>query len=140
MGLPRHAFVMSTPSDHYLMRRALELARLGEGRVEPNPMVGAVIVSAAGEIVAEGWHEAFGGPHAEALALSRAGEASRGGTLVVTLEPCCHHGKTPPCTDAIIAAGIRRVVVAASDPFPAVAGGGIAALEASGIEVEVGLL
>ncbi len=122
------------------MRRALELARLGEGRVEPNPMVGAVIVSAAGEIVAEGWHEAFGGPHAEALALSRAGEASRGGTLVVTLEPCCHHGKTPPCTDAIIAAGIRRVVVAASDPFPAVAGGGIAALEASGIEVEVGLL
>ncbi|MFM8704166.1 MAG: riboflavin biosynthesis protein RibD, partial [Planctomycetia bacterium] len=115
------------------MRRALELARRGEGRVEPNPMVGAVVVAAAGgdragRIVGEGWHAAFGGPHAEVMALAAAGTAARGATLAVTLEPCCHHGKTPPCTDAIIAAGISRVVVAAGDPFPAVSGAGLDAL------------
>jgi diaminohydroxyphosphoribosylaminopyrimidine deaminase/5-amino-6-(5-phosphoribosylamino)uracil reductase len=131
---------MAAPSDERLMRRAVELARRGEGRVEPNPMVGAVIASPAGDVIAEGWHERFGGPHAEAAALARAGGAARGATLYVTLEPCCHHGKTPPCTAAILAAGIARVVVAAGDPFPAVAGGGIAALGAAGIPVEMGLL
>ena len=132
--------MMAATHDQLLMRRALELARRGQGRVEPNPMVGAVVASPAGDVIAEGWHEQFGGPHAEAAALARAGAAARGGTLYVTLEPCCHHGKTPPCTAAILAAGIARVVVAAGDPFPAVAGGGIATLEAAGIPVEVGLL
>ena len=122
------------------MRRALEIARRGEGRVEPNPMVGAVVLAADGTTVSEGWHERFGGPHAVATALAAAGDRARGATLVVTLEPCCHHGKTPPCTAAIVAAGIVRVVIAASDPFPAVAGGGIAALRAAGISVETGLL
>lgn len=103
-------------------------------------MVGAVVLSAGGEVVAEGWHERCGGPHAEVAALAAAGERARGGTLVVTLEPCCHHGKTPPCTEAIVAAGIARVVVATGDPFPAVAGGGIAALQTAGIAVELGLL
>lgn len=131
---------MAAPPDERLMRRALTLARRGEGRVEPNPMVGAVVASAAGDVIAEGWHERFGGPHAEAAALARAGERARGATLYVTLEPCCHHGKTPPCTAAILAAGIARVVVAAGDPFPAVSGGGIAALEAAGVPVETGLL
>ncbi|MCS5617574.1 MAG: bifunctional diaminohydroxyphosphoribosylaminopyrimidine deaminase/5-amino-6-(5-phosphoribosylamino)uracil reductase RibD, partial [Pirellulales bacterium] len=131
---------MAEASDIASMRRALDLARRGEGRVEPNPMVGAVICGPGGAIVAEGWHDRFGGPHAEAMAIAAAGGAARGGTLYVTLEPCCHHGKTPPCSEAIIAAGIRRVVVAAGDPFPEVAGGGIAALEAAGISVEVGLL
>jgi diaminohydroxyphosphoribosylaminopyrimidine deaminase/5-amino-6-(5-phosphoribosylamino)uracil reductase len=132
--------MMAAPADERLMRRALELARRGEGRVEPNPMVGAVIASAGGDVIAEGWHDCFGGPHAEATALARAGAAARGATLAVTLEPCCHHGKTPPCTAAIITAGIARVVIAAGDPFPAVAGGGIATLAAAGIQVEVGLL
>ena len=127
-------------SDEQLMRRALELARRGEGRVEPNPMVGAVIASASGgHVIAEGWHSAFGGPHAEVAALSAAGAAARGGTLAVTLEPCCHHGKTPPCTAAIIAAGIARVIIATSDPFPAVNGGGIDALRRAGIEVRTGV-
>ncbi len=127
-------------SDEELMRRALELARRGEGRVEPNPMVGAVIASASGgHVIAEGWHSAFGGPHAEVAALSAAGAAARGGTLAVTLEPCCHHGKTPPCTAAIIAAGIARVIIATSDPFPAVNGGGIDALRRAGIEVRTGV-
>lgn len=124
------------PDPTSFMRRAIELARRGEGRVEPNPMVGAVIVSTSGEIVGEGFHERFGGPHAEVVALNAAGEAARGCTLFVSLEPCCHHGKTPPCTDAIIAAGVRRVVVAAGDPFPAVDGGGIATLRAAGVEVQ----
>ncbi|MFM8703893.1 MAG: bifunctional diaminohydroxyphosphoribosylaminopyrimidine deaminase/5-amino-6-(5-phosphoribosylamino)uracil reductase RibD, partial [Planctomycetia bacterium] len=120
------------------MQRAIELARGGEGRVEPNPMVGAV-VTAAGTIIGEGFHQRFGGPHAEVGALLAAGAAARGATLYVTLEPCCHHGKTPPCTEAIIKAGIARVVIAARDPFPAVNGGGIAALRAAGIAVEAGL-
>ncbi|NBW95716.1 MAG: bifunctional diaminohydroxyphosphoribosylaminopyrimidine deaminase/5-amino-6-(5-phosphoribosylamino)uracil reductase RibD [Planctomycetia bacterium] len=120
------------------MRQALELARRGEGFVEPNPMVGAVIV-ADGVTIGSGWHERFGGPHAEAAALAAAGERARGATLFVTLEPCCHHGKTPPCTDAIIAAGIARVVVAVGDPFPEVAGRGLDALRSAGIAVETGL-
>ena len=130
--------------DTVAMARALELARRGEGRVEPNPMVGAVVAhrDEAGHqrIIGEGWHATFGGPHAEIMALEAAGDRARGATLFVTLEPCCHHGKTPPCTDAVIAAGISRIVIAARDPFPAVAGGGIAALEAAGLTVEVGLL
>jgi len=129
--------------DESAMRRALELARRGEGRVEPNPLVGAVVATVddgGGRIIAEGWHDRFGGPHAEVVALDAAGAAARGGTLYVTLEPCCHHGKTPPCAAAVIAAGIARVVVAAGDPFPQVKGGGIAALRAAGIEVETGLL
>jgi diaminohydroxyphosphoribosylaminopyrimidine deaminase / 5-amino-6-(5-phosphoribosylamino)uracil reductase len=125
--------------DERLMRRAIELARRGEGRVEPNPLVAAVVASAAGDVLGEGWHESFGGPHAEVLALAAAGPAARGATLYVTLEPCCHHGKTPPCSAAVVAAGIARVVVAAGDPFPEVAGGGIAALRATGIVVETGL-
>ena len=120
------------------MQRAIELARRGEGHVEPNPMVGAV-VAAAGRIIGEGFHARFGGPHAEVEALLAAGAAARRATLYVTLEPCCHHGKTPPCTEAVVAAGIARVVIAARDPFPAVNGGGIAALRAAGIAVEAGL-
>ena len=129
-----------SPSDTAAMRRALELAGRGAGHVEPNPQVGAVVVAADGTIVGEGWHAVFGGPHAEVAALAAAGPAARGATLCVTLEPCCHHGKTPPCTAAIIAAGIARVVVATGDPFPAVAGRGITALRAAGIDVETGPL
>ena len=138
VGSPQDAF------DEQLMRRALALARRAEGHVEPNPMVAAVIAAASvngagGDIVAEGWHAAFGGPHAEVAALAAAGTAARGGTLAVTLEPCCHHGKTPPCTAAIIAAGITRVVVGTRDPYPSVNGGGIDALRHAGIEVRVGV-
>ena len=123
------------------MARALELARRGRGSVEPNPTVGAVIVR-DGEIIGEGWHGAFGGPHAEveAIAAARQGGADpAGATMYVTLEPCCHHGKTPPCTEAIIAAGIARVVVAMKDPDPNVGGGGMADLRAAGVEVECGV-
>lgn len=102
-------------------------------------MVGAVVVR-DGHLIALGHHERFGGPHAEVVALQRAGDSARGATLYVTLEPCCHHGKTPPCTDAIIAAGITRVVAAVSDPFPAVNGGGLTALAAAGIPAEIGCL
>ncbi len=128
---------MCAPRDH--MARAIELARQGRGYVEPNPMVGCVIVADT-QRVGEGWHRQFGGPHAEVEALRMAGPRSRGATLYVTLEPCCHHGKTPPCTDAIIEAGVQRVVVAQEDPFPEVRGQGIARLRQAGIEVEVGLL
>jgi diaminohydroxyphosphoribosylaminopyrimidine deaminase/5-amino-6-(5-phosphoribosylamino)uracil reductase len=121
------------------MRRALALAECGRGFVEPNPMVGAVVLDSAGQLAGEGWHRAFGGPHAEVFALAAAGDRTRGGTLVVTLEPCCHHGKTPPCTDAVLNAGIARVVVATADPFPRVAGGGLARLRSAGVEVSVGL-
>ncbi|HVX10877.1 MAG TPA: bifunctional diaminohydroxyphosphoribosylaminopyrimidine deaminase/5-amino-6-(5-phosphoribosylamino)uracil reductase RibD [Pirellulales bacterium] len=125
--------------DRWHMRRALELASLGRGLVEPNPLVGCVITRGA-EIVAEGWHRRFGGPHAEVDALAMAGRRAAGATAYVTLEPCCHHGKTPPCTAALIAAGVSRVVTAMQDPFPAVAGRGAAELVAAGIEVEVGVL
>lgn len=120
------------------MRRALDLAWRGWGRAHPNPLVGAVVL-AGGEIVGEGFHAEFGGPHAEAAALAAAGARARGATLVVTLEPCNHHGKQPPCTEVILAAGVRRVVVGAADPHP-VAAGGAARLRAAGVEVEVGLL
>jgi diaminohydroxyphosphoribosylaminopyrimidine deaminase / 5-amino-6-(5-phosphoribosylamino)uracil reductase len=121
------------------MRHALALAEKGRGFVEPNPLVGAVVLDHAGQLAGEGWHQKFGGPHAEVFALAAAGERARGGTLVVTLEPCCHHGKTPPCTDAVLKAGVARVVVAMADPFPKVAGGGLAILRDAGIEVQVGL-
>jgi diaminohydroxyphosphoribosylaminopyrimidine deaminase/5-amino-6-(5-phosphoribosylamino)uracil reductase len=121
------------------MTRALELAHRGQGRVEPNPMVGCVIVR-DGKIVGEGWHQRYGGPHAEPEALCAAGEAARGSTLYVTLEPCCHQGKTAPCSAAVIAAGIKRVVAALQDPFPQVAGGGFRQLRAAGVEVQVGVL
>ncbi len=124
--------------DLWHIRRALELARRGEGFVEPNPMVGCVIAQGA-EIIGEGWHRRFGQAHAEVEALKIAGDRAAGGTLYVTLEPCCHHGKTPPCTDAVIASGVRRVVIAMRDPFPQVQGGGIAALQAAGITVDVGV-
>jgi diaminohydroxyphosphoribosylaminopyrimidine deaminase/5-amino-6-(5-phosphoribosylamino)uracil reductase len=125
--------------DHIWMRRALALAVRGQGSVEPNPMVGAVVLDAAGQLVEEGCHVKFGGPHAEVVALAAAGEKARGGTLYVTLEPCCHFGKTPPCTDAIKAAAIRRVVAAMADPFPQVAGGGVKVLRDAGIDLTVGV-
>ncbi|MBY0459189.1 MAG: bifunctional diaminohydroxyphosphoribosylaminopyrimidine deaminase/5-amino-6-(5-phosphoribosylamino)uracil reductase RibD, partial [Gemmataceae bacterium] len=121
------------------MRHALALAARGRGFVEPNPMVGAVVLDAEGKVAGEGWHQAFGGPHAEVFALAQAGARARGGTLVVTLEPCCHFGKTPPCTDAVLKAGVARVVVAVADPFPRVAGGGLAILRQAGLVVEVGV-
>ena len=119
------------------MTRALDLALRGWGRVAPNPLVGAVVLQ-DGAPVAEGWHAEFGGPHAEAAALSAAGARARGGTLVVTLEPCRHQGKTPPCVDAILAAGVRRVVAAIRDPDPQ-AGGGLAVLRKAGVEVMEGV-
>jgi diaminohydroxyphosphoribosylaminopyrimidine deaminase / 5-amino-6-(5-phosphoribosylamino)uracil reductase len=122
------------------MARALELAERGRGFVEPNPMVGCVIVDDEGQIVGEGYHTRFGAAHAEVEALKVAGARARGATMLVTLEPCCHHGKTPPCTQAVIAAGVTRVIAAMRDPFPQVAGGGLTELQAAGIEVAVGLL
>jgi diaminohydroxyphosphoribosylaminopyrimidine deaminase/5-amino-6-(5-phosphoribosylamino)uracil reductase len=123
--------------DEFWMRRALALAERGRGYVEPNPLVGAVVVQ-EGKCVGEGWHQRFGEAHAEVNALAAAGEAANGATLYVTLEPCCHHGKTPPCTDAILRAGVQRVVAAVLDPFPQVAGKGIAILRTAGIAAEVG--
>jgi diaminohydroxyphosphoribosylaminopyrimidine deaminase/5-amino-6-(5-phosphoribosylamino)uracil reductase len=120
------------------MARALELAWRGWGRVPPNPLVGAVVVSGE-EIVGEGFHSEFGGPHAEPLALAAAGTRARGATLVVTLEPCAHHGKQPPCTDAVASAGVRRVVAALADPHPRAAGGA-AILRQLGVEVTLGPL
>ena len=122
-----------------LMRRALELAERGRGLTSPNPMVGAV-VACNGEIVGEGFHARAGGPHAEIVALEAAGGRARGATLYVTLEPCNHAGRTPPCVPAIFAAGITRVVAAAADPNPFVPGGGVAALRELGVAVVTGVL
>jgi diaminohydroxyphosphoribosylaminopyrimidine deaminase/5-amino-6-(5-phosphoribosylamino)uracil reductase len=122
------------------MRRALAEAWRGQGLVEPNPMVGAAVVTPDGRMAGIGHHARFGGPHAEVEALARAGDDARGATLYVTLEPCCHHGKTPPCTDAILKARIARVVAAYRDPFPKVDGGGIAVLREHGVNVSVGTL
>ena len=124
--------------DLFWMRRALAEAERGRGRVEPNPMVGAVVVR-DGRLIAVGHHARFGGPHAEVEALGAAGPEARGATLYVTLEPCRHFGKTPPCTEAVAAAGIARVVAALRDPFPKVAGEGFARLREAGIATEVGL-
>lgn len=119
------------------MRRALQLARRGWGQVAPNPLVGAVVVR-DDTVVGEGWHAVCGGPHAEVVALQAAGEAARGATLYVSLEPCAHHGKTPPCTDAILRAGVARVVVGTADPHP-VAAGGAELLRARGVKVVMGV-
>ena len=118
------------------LERALELAERGRGTTRPNPMVGAVVVR-DGEVVGEGWHERPGEPHAEAMALAAAGERARGATLYVTLEPCAHLGRTPPCADAVVAAGISHVVAAIGDPDPRTNGQGFERLRAAGIEVEI---
>lgn len=125
-------------TDHPFMGMALQLARRGAGRTAPNPMVGAVIVR-DGIVLAEGWTQPPGQDHAEPHALRQLGGRAPGATMYVTLEPCCHFGRTPPCTDAILASGITRVVIGTVDPFPLVAGKGIAALQAAGIEVTVGV-
>lgn len=130
---------MFTPDDARFMRHALVLAGQGRGRTSPNPMVGAVVVQ-HGRIVGEGYHARAGEPHAEIMALDRAADAGRGADLYVTLEPCCHHGRTPPCTDRIVQAGIRRVVIPTTDPNPLVSGRGAQALRDTGIVVESGLL
>jgi diaminohydroxyphosphoribosylaminopyrimidine deaminase / 5-amino-6-(5-phosphoribosylamino)uracil reductase len=130
---------MNDHASHWFMLRALALARRGAGFTRPNPMVGALVVR-DGRIVGCGYHERFGNAHAEVNALGEAGAQSQGATLYVTLEPCNHFGKTPPCTEAIIRAGIRRVVIAVRDPNPAVKGGGIERLREAELDVEVGLL
>ncbi len=126
-----------TTVDEAWMRRALELAERGRGFVEPNPLVGAVVVR-DGRAVGEGWHRRYGEAHAEVNALSAAGEAAGGATLYVTLEPCRHHGKTPPCTDAVLRAGVGRVFAAMQDPFSQVDGKGAERLRAAGVPVEFG--
>jgi diaminohydroxyphosphoribosylaminopyrimidine deaminase/5-amino-6-(5-phosphoribosylamino)uracil reductase len=118
------------------LERALELAEKGRGTTRPNPVVGAVVV-AGGEVVGEGWHERRGGPHAEIVALEAAGARARGATVFVTLEPCAHRGTTPPCADALVEAGVARVVAGQIDPNPGVDGDGLDRLRASGVEVEV---
>ena len=131
---------MPDSQDDLFMRMALREAIRGRGQTSPNPLVGAVIVK-GDRVIARGYHAFFGGPHGEVVALSklRKGEA-RGTTLYVNLEPCCYYGKTPPCTKAILAAGIRRVVIACEDPNPPVSGKGIAELKASGVNITMGVL
>ncbi|HZH42963.1 MAG TPA: bifunctional diaminohydroxyphosphoribosylaminopyrimidine deaminase/5-amino-6-(5-phosphoribosylamino)uracil reductase RibD, partial [Lysobacter sp.] len=128
-----------TATDHALMARALRLAEHGAYTTKPNPMVGCVIAHGA-DVVGEGWHERAGEPHAEVHALRQAGARARGATVYVTLEPCAHTGRTGPCADALIEAGVSRVVAAMRDPFPQVAGAGFERLRAAGIAVEVGLM
>lgn len=125
--------------DAHFMARALELARKGHYTTHPNPRVGCVIVQ-GGQIVGEGWHERAGEPHAEVHALRAAGEQARGATAYVTLEPCSHHGRTPPCADALVNAGVARVVAAMQDPNPEVAGRGLQRLTQAGIATESGVL
>jgi diaminohydroxyphosphoribosylaminopyrimidine deaminase/5-amino-6-(5-phosphoribosylamino)uracil reductase len=129
---------MNPIDDQDYMRMALDLAVQGAGYVAPNPMVGAVVVR-EGQVVGRGYHQAVGGPHAEVHAIDDAGDRARGATLYVTLEPCNHHGRTPPCTRKILEAGIRRVVVAVADPNPDVAGGGNAFLKGHGVQVDCGV-
>ena len=144
VGSPRIGYdtpIMPTDQQPSPMRIALQLAKRGQGAVEPNPMVGAVLVR-DGEVVAGGWHKRFGGPHAEIEALDEARRKQidpAGCDMYVTLEPCCHHGKTPPCTDALIEANVARVCVAMADPFDQVAGRGLAKLRAAGVQVDLGL-
>lgn len=130
---------MFNSEDHKQMARAIHLAERGLFTTDPNPRVGCVVVR-DGEVVGEGWHQIAGGPHAEINALNQAAERARGAIAYVTLEPCCHHGKTPPCSEALIEAGVSRVVVAMEDPNPQVAGDGLKQLAAAGIEVESGLM
>src|SRR5690606_3281481 len=128
-----------TATDHLMMTRALRLAERGAYTTRPNPMVGCVIVD-GDEVIGEGWHQRAGEAHAEVLALQAAGERARGATVYVTLEPCAHTGSTGPCADALVAAGIGRVVAAMRDPFPQVDGAGFERLRAAGIEVAQGLM
>lgn len=130
---------MDKNSDEKYMARAIELAKRGTGSVNPNPLVGAVVVK-DGKIIGEGWHKKYGGPHAEVWALNEAGENAKGATIYVTLEPCSHQGKTPPCAKRIVEAGIKRCVVACIDPNPLVASKGIKIIEDAGIEVKLGIL
>ena len=135
---PRQARKKNADDERFL-RAALGLAERGRGTTHPNPKVGAVVVR-GGRVVGRGWHRKAGGPHAEVEALRQAGGRARGGTLYVTLEPCNHFGRTPPCVDQVVAAGVARVVIAIADPNPRVSGKGIAALRQAGIATEVGLL
>ena len=130
---------MFSIDDHRFMAQALQLAALGINSTTPNPRVGCVVVQ-AGKVIGEGWHLRAGTEHAEVHALHQAGVAARGATLYVTLEPCSHHGRTPPCADALVAAGLERVVVAMADPNPQVAGRGLVQLQAAGIQVDMGLM
>ena len=125
--------------DRAWMERAFDLAGRGTGLASPNPMVGAVVVDASGAIAGEGWHEGPGTPHAERMALARAGSRAVGGTMYVTLEPCNHHGRTPPCAPAVAASGVTRLVAAVADPNPTVRGGGFDLLRAEGVDVHVGV-
>jgi diaminohydroxyphosphoribosylaminopyrimidine deaminase/5-amino-6-(5-phosphoribosylamino)uracil reductase len=131
---------MNTPEDLHYMGHALGLARRALGRAWPNPAVGCVILGRQGIVVGRGWTGDGGRPHAETQALTQAGGAAKGATAYVSFEPCCHHGKTPPCTQALIDAGVTRVVMACEDPDPRVAGKGMAALKAAGIEVRSGVM
>jgi len=126
-------------SDTDIMQHAIDIARAAFGHVEPNPMVGAVIVSPERELIAEGFHQKFGGPHAEINAIQAAGERTRGADLFVSLEPCSHFGKTPPCADAVIQAGFRRVIIGCPDPGPHVSGQGIERLRDAGLDVILGV-
>ncbi len=130
---------MFNQNEKIAMERAIQLASKGGKKVFPNPNVGAVVLNSSGKVISEGYHAVYGGAHAEVNALKNAGDVN-GCTMVVTLEPCCHFGKTPPCVDAIINSGINRVVVGLEDPNPVVAGNGIRYLRSKGIDVEVGLL
>jgi diaminohydroxyphosphoribosylaminopyrimidine deaminase / 5-amino-6-(5-phosphoribosylamino)uracil reductase len=129
-----------TLQDEQFMRQALDLARQGTALTSPNPRVGAVVVNTAGEVVGSGFHTYEGMKHAEVLALERAGEKARGGTLYLNLEPCCHQGRTGPCTEVVIASGVKRVVIGMTDPNPRVAGKGVERLRVAGIAVETGLM
>jgi diaminohydroxyphosphoribosylaminopyrimidine deaminase/5-amino-6-(5-phosphoribosylamino)uracil reductase len=128
------------PRDHIHMAHALRLAARGLYSTDPNPRVGCVVVTGDGAVAGEGWHEFAGGPHAEVHALRKAGEWARGATAYVTLEPCSHHGRTPPCSQALVRAGVARVVAAMVDPNPEVSGKGLEALRAAGIQVDCGLM
>jgi len=130
---------VSDREDHLYMAQALRLARIGLYTTEPNPRVGCVLVR-QGEVVGEGWHRRVGGAHAERVAIAAAGHRAKGATAYVTLEPCCHHGRTPPCTDALLEAGVSRVVAAMVDPNPLVGGGGLERLRGQGIATRVGVL
>ncbi|GAA0324487.1 bifunctional diaminohydroxyphosphoribosylaminopyrimidine deaminase/5-amino-6-(5-phosphoribosylamino)uracil reductase RibD [Actinoallomurus spadix] len=138
-SLMREARVTVHPAQERAMRRALALAARARGETSPNPVVGCVVLDAAGQVAGEGYHAYAGGPHAEVVALREAAGRAEGGTLLVTLEPCDHQGRTGPCTEAIIEAGVRRVVYAVADPDP-IAGGGARRLAEAGVEVEAGLL
>lgn len=127
---------MSEARDQEMMRRCIELALLAEGRTSPNPLVGAVVLDASGNVVGEGYHKKAGQPHAEVFAFDAAGDRAKGGTLYVNLEPCSHFGKTPPCADRVISAGVTRAVIGMQDPNPKVCGAGIQKLREAGIAVE----